>query len=700
MKSKIKLPNKLTVGTDTDIIFNDADFCSNLVDNLRQAKTVRTTHKKTKTELFYTKTPNTTLYKFRQNGQLLISSQLSLSRCPSLTKSQRRLQEREPKTKSNNVSKEYLEIKKSQTEQDIVPIQLLFEQNSFLARNHELLIDSITELSESVKVQLLSNQYEIQRWKEEKIQSNLDSKLLFILYNTMQQLDKKIIGSIFNKQQTPAENFKLKNLSDTMEMVSEMVTLLIKYISRMDIKLATFVEYFWKFWVVLIDVAMQWMDKSCTDYIEYQISQFKQQFEEAIHQKNITEDKLIRAEKEFKLQEQQYQRKCDSLETQILSIQSEFNEYKQAMLQMSDLKQAEKRMNAVGLKSLELENLFKQYDRQLFDYKSDFQKDFKQLGSILVQQKKLQEDLKQPHQQAQSILHIHQYVENKTLYELFTNMHPFCLHFKKIELHEQDDENDYDTQLIQFLEYLTNYDDLMQNVCLIFREWVNDSDRLNRILNHLLTQRDYTQHSLHHFYCILFGLKNNQQISWISISNLICYFKQLRQELHQQLNEAIYLKDSNYILDLILPEEFMEIIKHHKLDSITILSLLNLLAQFMQQTENKQWNRWKFHFKIDSDEFDHNKLDYFLQLKIYLNQGELNIQQKNDYFDQIRHLSLMYPSLFYKHKQMISKMQTQIRRVSQKNTAQQQQKDNNTRPSQMKRQSTYNGMIKSQVLRK
>lgn len=41
-----------------------------------------------------------------------------------------------------------------------------------------------------------------------------------------------------------------------MEMVSEMVTLIIKQVSRMDIKLATFIEYFWKFWVVLIDVAM------------------------------------------------------------------------------------------------------------------------------------------------------------------------------------------------------------------------------------------------------------------------------------------------------------------------------------------------------------------------------------------------------------------------------------------------------------
>lgn len=41
-----------------------------------------------------------------------------------------------------------------------------------------------------------------------------------------------------------------------MEIVSEMVTMIIKKISKFDFKLAQFIEYFWKFWAVLIDVAM------------------------------------------------------------------------------------------------------------------------------------------------------------------------------------------------------------------------------------------------------------------------------------------------------------------------------------------------------------------------------------------------------------------------------------------------------------
>lgn len=65
MKSKIKVPNKLSLGTETDLIFNDSEFCSNLVEQLRNPKTVRTNHTKTKTELFYTKTPNTAIHKLR-----------------------------------------------------------------------------------------------------------------------------------------------------------------------------------------------------------------------------------------------------------------------------------------------------------------------------------------------------------------------------------------------------------------------------------------------------------------------------------------------------------------------------------------------------------------------------------------------------------------------------------------------------------
>lgn len=110
MKSKIKVSNKLSLGTETDLIFNDGDFCGNLIDNLRSPKTVRPTHRKQQTEVFLNKSPTTALYKFRRN-QMLTSSQTSLSRCPSLTKSSKRL-DYEQKTRSNNVSKEYLDIKK------------------------------------------------------------------------------------------------------------------------------------------------------------------------------------------------------------------------------------------------------------------------------------------------------------------------------------------------------------------------------------------------------------------------------------------------------------------------------------------------------------------------------------------------------------------------------------------------------------
>lgn len=47
------------------------------------------------------------------------------------------------------------------------------------------------------------------------------------------------------------------------------------------------------------------------------------------------------------------------------------------MKDLGNLKLAEKRMNNVGLKSLELDNLFKEYDRELIDLKKNFHSDFK-----------------------------------------------------------------------------------------------------------------------------------------------------------------------------------------------------------------------------------------------------------------------------------------------------------------------------------
>ena len=104
----------------------------------------------------------------------------------------------------------------------------------------------------------------------------------------------------------------------------------------------------------------------------------------------------------------------------------------------------------------------------------------------------------------------------------------------------------------------------------------------------------------------------------------MCYYKQIKQDLHINLLEPINCKESNYILDLVLPEEFMELLKSHKLESVTLLSLMNLLAQYLQQTENKQWNKWKYISKIESSDFDHLKLEYFFNLKEYLNRSELN----------------------------------------------------------------------------
>lgn len=64
-------------------------------------------------------------------------------------------------------------------------------------------------------------------------------------------------------------------------------------------------------------------------------------------------------QKELKSKELQHLHKIENMNQEFLALQQEFNDYKITIHQMSDLKQAEQRMNSVGLRALELESVFK-----------------------------------------------------------------------------------------------------------------------------------------------------------------------------------------------------------------------------------------------------------------------------------------------------------------------------------------------------
>lgn len=65
---------------------------------------------------------------------------------------------------------------------------------------------------------------------------------------------------------------------------------------------------------------MQWIDKSCSDYIEHQVQQFKQQSQEAIKQRLAAEETLYNMEREFRSKESQYLYKIEGLNQEIHSL--------------------------------------------------------------------------------------------------------------------------------------------------------------------------------------------------------------------------------------------------------------------------------------------------------------------------------------------------------------------------------------------
>jgi len=85
--------------------------------------------------------------------------------------------------------------------------------------------------------------------------SKLDQTLIFTMFNTLHNLEKKILEPLFEKG-NPVLNFKIKYLSEAIECVSDLVLMSIRRACKVDTKLGIFLENFWKFWVILIDITM------------------------------------------------------------------------------------------------------------------------------------------------------------------------------------------------------------------------------------------------------------------------------------------------------------------------------------------------------------------------------------------------------------------------------------------------------------
>lgn len=77
-----------------------------------------------------------------------------------------------------------------------------------------------------------------------------------------------------------------------MDIVSESVVSVIRYACTFDNKLGVFIEYFWKFWLILIDIALQWIDKSTSVYVDQQVASVKAEFNTLTNEKAILEERL------------------------------------------------------------------------------------------------------------------------------------------------------------------------------------------------------------------------------------------------------------------------------------------------------------------------------------------------------------------------------------------------------------------------
>ncbi|CAD8211424.1 unnamed protein product [Paramecium octaurelia] len=380
-------------------------------------------------------------------------------------------------------------------------------------------------------------------------------------------------------------------------------------------------------------------------------------------QKIKVEDQMIQMDKEFKAMEAQYIRKHEYLQQQLLSVQQEFQDYVVTVQQMSDLRIAEERMNSVGLKALELESMFKQYDKVVSQHSFVFQKDIKELGSALIKQQKLNQPLPMKHQEAQIRLGCHKMQEeNYQLYYvnsvgIFMQVHPFQIPFEV----NKELEMDYSTLLCNFLDYLTQIGDFLNHVCRIFIDWVGEEEKLNAILTYL-AECDLDS-PINQFYAIIFGIRDHRQLSSLSLKKLLKYYKELQEQHEYQLNECFTIKDASPYFQLLFSEEFNEKVFNSQRQQMTLLELLLMLAQHFLMIENKQWTGWIYKQEIQSEDLDMNVIKQFIELRNQLN------RPLEESLELVRQLSLLHPELFYKSKQVPQeRMKASARKVQRKNS--------------------------------
>ncbi|KAM3139379.1 hypothetical protein pb186bvf_008599 [Paramecium bursaria] len=635
---KMAKRQKLSLQGDPDTVFNDLDLHRALTESCKKVTTVRTSEKKTTTgNLFYQKPSTTSLVRIRNKGSL--QQTLSLKRCTSIQKTLKLIEIRQP----------------SEEPQESLPVCSYFFENSMLHNNHDDLIQQMLLIPEEVKQMLHTNLFEVQN---QGSQCRLDNKLTFSLYNTLNQLDKGVLQELF-KENNPVLAFKMKYLIQSISQSSDMVVTMVRQACKYDQKLGDFLQNFWKFWVIIIDLAMQWMEKSSSDYVDFQVSQFKQQFQQALNDKNQMERLYLQSQKDIKNLEQSYCRKIDTLNRQILQLETEFNEYKVTIQQMSDLKQAEARMNNVGLKALEIENIFKQYDKQIQSTRVETFRDFKDIAQILVQRK---HNMAFEYQENQRVLGVPRAIEDGSI-SLLYSIHPFVLEYERIEITENIPQ-----LLTLFMDHIAMLEDIHVNVCRIMPIWLNDRNKQNQIITYLLDNDT----PLTQFFCQLLGINNYQQVQNKCLRQIVTYYRQIQDENENifQLESPLCLSDFISYFSLLFPEETVE--KLNNLKSHNKVTLVQVLLVVLDQLITA--DQLTSHRTSILEEHDiviyciTLQFRQFLLLKQQLNRTtNLSNQQMEELKREYRQLYILQPQINTKPQLTVrQKMQLAVKRVSQR----------------------------------
>ncbi|CAD8202441.1 unnamed protein product [Paramecium pentaurelia] len=568
-------------------------------------------------------------------------------------------------------------------EKSNVPLKIIekYFEEGYLINNHKTIVSTLKHVSGEVKKYLQYNFIQVQELtKSYQIQVK-DPKLLFLMYESLINLDKNIIQDLFVKKQQldnqddnkehPKHHFRFDILIKCIEIFNELVSSLLKIID--DKAIAIFIEQIWKAIVIILDLNTQWQQDRFQSLVDEQIEGYKERLEQMKKEYKQLEEKYQMQLRGYQLKLVIEQKKNVSLREENNKICQQYNHLEDQINELSNIEHAKGDLQNINQKLHEMDLNFMRFNKEIYDSHQQASTSIKQLAKLLTIKPIIPKSfIQQKYEQ----LNIH-YKEQKPCIELILNpiISQIEIEFYHVDQHNKKQlPNDFLQFLFQNLSFYPS-----QSGVELYSLWIH-ADEQQFVNSRIELLNKLNQNNNNNDYYInvcqqIIGINTQFPSSHKIIEETFRYIKIielafLQQTSHNQNQQrsSLFLKQSSSIdfeleinlsnYSTILPQQLYEYVESLSQSNIKLIQFTYQIIIFLQQQERLKWNSFskfylnninKFNYRLDTIEQFYN-IDVILiwQLIIIHQRSMINKKQdeiiiNEDFFEQLYQLWLYHP---------------------------------------------------------